>query len=317
MKYKVLVTARSFGISDSLAEELLNDHDCEVIKLDGKNGPISLQLEKELPTADAVIAGLEKYDEVLISSANKLKIISRYGVGYENVDVGSATKNGIAVTITPNANSESVADMAVALMLECARNISTMNTSIKDGKQIRPYGVEMWEKTVGIIGMGNIGRGVAKRCSGFNMRILCFDKYKDKSIDKELNVEYTDFDTLIEQSDFITLHTPLTNETLNMFSHPQFSKMKKDAILINTARGGLVNEKDLYEALLEGTIRGAGLDSTVEEPPYGNPLLSLDNCVITPHAGAATLEASSKMSYLAAQNVISILEDNHCDYQVK
>lgn len=317
MKYKVIVTARSFGISDSLAEELLNNHDCEVIKLDGNNGPINLQLAKELPTADAVIAGLEKYDKGLISSTKKLKVISRYGVGYENVDIDAATSQGIAVTITPNANSESVADMAVALMLECARNISVMNTSIKNGQQIRPYGVEMWQKTVGIIGMGNIGNGVAKRCNGFNMRILCFDKYKNKSIDKELNVEYTDFDTLIEQSDFITLHTPLTNETLNMFSQPQFIKMKKDAILINTARGGLVNEKDLYEALLEGTIRGAGLDSTVEEPPYGNPLLSLDNCVITPHAGAATLEASSKMSYLAAKNVISILEDNKCEYQVK
>lgn len=317
MKYKVLVTARSFGISDSLAEELLNDHGCEVIKLDGKNGPINLQLARELPTADAVIAGLEKYDKELISLAKQLKVISRYGVGYENVDVDSANTQGIAVTITPNANSESVADMAVALMLECARNICTMNTSIKNGKQIRPYGVEMWQKTVGIIGMGNIGRGVAKRCNGFNMRILCFDKYINKSFDNKLNVEYTDFDTVIEQSDFITLHTPLTNETLNMFSQPQFLKMKKDAILINTARGGLVNEKDLYEALLEGTIRGAGLDSTVEEPPYGNPLLSLDNCIITPHAGAATLEASSKMSYLAAQNVISILEDNHCDYQVK
>lgn len=316
MKYKVIVTARSFGISDKRAEDLLNNHKCEVIKLDAKNGPIELQLLKELPSADAVIAGLEKYDNNLISVAKKLKIISRYGVGYENVDVSSARNNNIAVTITPHANNESVADMAVALMLECARNISIMNTSLKNGKQIRPYGVEMWEKTVGIIGMGNIGRGVAKRCSGFNMRVLCFDKYLDKSIANNLNVEYTDFETVIKESDFITLHTPLTDETLNMLSYPQFLKMKKDAILINTARGGLINEKDLYEALKNGIIRGAGLDTTVDEPPYGSPLLGLDNCIITPHAGAATIEASSKMSYLAAENVISILENNYCEYLV-
>ena len=317
MKYKVIVTARSFGINDKLAEDLLNKHSCEVIKLDAKNGPIGSQLLKELPSADAVIAGLEKYDKDLINSARNLKIISRYGVGFENVDIVSAHQNGISVTITPNANSESVADMAIALMLECARNISVMNVSIKNGKQIRPFGVEMWNKTVGIIGMGNIGKGVAKRCNGFNMRILCFDKYRDKSIENKLDIEYCDFDKLIKESDFITIHTPLTKETLNMIAYPQFCEMKKDAILINTARGGLVNEKDLYEALKSGVIRGAGLDATIDEPPYGSPLLSLDNCIITPHAGAATIEASSKMSYLAAQNVIDILENNQCKYQVK
>lgn len=316
-KYKVLVTARSFGSSDHQAEELLKKHNYQVIKLDAADGPISEQLRKELPNADAVIAGLDEYDRKLISSAPRLKVISRYGVGYEKIDLKAAADHQVAVTITPGANGDSVADLAVSLMLACARNIVPMDNSIKNENQIRPSGIEMWEKTLGIVGAGRIGKGVARRCSGFRMRILCYDQYQDEAFEKECGAEYVDLETLIRESDFITIHSPLTPETECMFSTRQFKMMKKDAILVNTARGGIVDENALYEALKKGEIRSAALDATVHEPPYDSPLCMLSNCILTPHAGAATKEASSKMGLMAAQNVIDILTHGSCDFEVK
>lgn len=315
-KYKVLVTARSFGTADNKALELLEANGCEVKKLVAADGPIPEQLQKELPTADAVIAGLEDYERELIESADNLKVISRYGVGYDKVDLAAAEEKKVVVTITPGANGDSVADMAVALMLDCARNVTVMDNGIKGKNQVRPAGVELWEKTLGVVGAGRIGKGVAIRCSGFKMKILCYDQYQDEAFAKEYGAEYVDLDTLIKESDFITINSPLTPETENMFSTEQFKAMKKDAILINTARGGIVDETALYEALKNGEIRGAGLDATVDEPPYSSPLCELSNCILTPHAGAATKEASSKMSLMAAQNAIDVLKNGDCKFKV-
>lgn len=316
-KYKVLVTARSFGTVDDLAVNLLQEHDCEIKKLEEKDGPIPEQLKKELPAADAVIAGLEDYDRNLIESAKNLKVISRYGVGYDKVDLKAAADHHVAVTVTPGANGDSVADLAMTLMLACARNVVVMDNGIKGGNQARPSGVEMWGKTLGVVGAGRIGKGVAKRCTGFRMRILCYDQYEDKNFKKECGAEYVDLNTLIRESDFITIHSPLTPETRNMFGAEQFKAMKKDAILVNTARGGIVDEKALYDALKNGVIRAAALDATVEEPPYGSPLCTLSNCILTPHAGAATREAVSKMGLMSAQNAVDVLTKGSCAYEVK
>ncbi len=316
-KYKVLVTARSFGTVDDLAIKLLNENDCEVKKLETKNGPVPEQLKKELPTADAVIAGLEDYDRALIESAKNLKVISRYGVGYDKVDLNAASENHIAVTVTPGASADSVADLAVTLMLCSARNIVVMDNGIKGRDQVRPSGVEMWGKTLGVVGAGRIGKGVAKRCTGFNMRILCYDQYQDENFKKECGAEYVELETLIRESDFITIHSPLTPETANMFGAEQFKAMKNDAILINTARGGIVDEGALYEALKNGEIRGAALDATIDEPPYDSPLCTLSNCILTPHAGAATNEAISNVGLMAAQNVLDVLTSGSCAYEVK
>lgn len=315
-KYKVLVTARSFGTADTKALELLEANGCEVCKLDAANGPIREQLKRELPEADAVIAGLEEYDRELISLGKRLKVISRYGVGYDTVDLQAASDYKVAVTITPGANSDSVADLAIALMLDCARNIDVMDSGIKAGNQVRPTGMEMWEKTLGIIGAGRIGKGVAKRCLGFNMKILCYDQYVDEAFARECGAKYVELPALLAESDFITIHSPLTPQTRSMISTEEFKQMKKDAILVNTARGGIVDEEALYEALQSGQIRGAALDATVSEPPYESPLCSLKNCILTPHAGAATKEASSRMSLMAARNVLDVLEKGSCPHLV-
>lgn len=316
-KYKVLVTARSFGTVDDLAVKLLNENGCEIKKLEAKDGPIPEQLKKELPTADAVIAGLEDYDRALIESAKNLKVISRYGVGYDKVDLNAASENHIAVTVTPGASADSVADLAVTLMLCSARNIVVMNNGIKGRNQVRPSGVEMWGKTLGVVGAGRIGKGVAKRCTGFNMKILCYDQYQDENFKKECGAEYVELETLIRESDFITIHSPLTPETTNIFGAEQFKAMKKDAILVNTARGGIVDEDALYEALKNGEIRAAALDATIDEPPYDSPLCTLSNCILTPHAGAATKEAISNVGLMAAQNALDVLTTGSCAYEVK
>lgn len=315
-KYKVIVTARSFGKTDDQAKNILEQNGCEIVKIEAVNGSVEEQIKKEIVDSDAVIAGLDDYTEEIIKSGKKLKVISRYGVGYDKVDLETAKKNNVAVTITPGANGDSVADMAMALMLDVARNVSYMDRSMKEKNQQRPNGVEMWQKTIGVIGAGRIGQGVARRCKGFDMQVLCYDMYENELFKKEVGAEYVDLNTLLKKSDFITIHSPLTPETENMIDKKAFSVMKKEAIIVNTARGGIINEKDLYQALRSGEIRGVGLDATVKEPPYDSELLTLDNCIITPHAGAATKEASSKMSVLAAQNVVDILTRGVCNYQV-
>lgn len=306
-KFKVIVTARSFGNSSNEPFELLEKNNCCVIKLDNNDGKLLEKLEKEIEDADGIIASLEVYDEKLLSKAKKLKVISRYGVGYDKIDLNETRKRNIKVTITPGSNADSVADMAVALMLSTARNIPYMSSALASGEQKRPIGVEMWEKTLGIVGAGRIGKGVARRCKGFNMKVLCFDSYIDEEFKKEVGAAYVSFDELIKNSDFISIHSPLTEETKNMFGKNEFKLMKNNAIIINTARGGIIDEDALYEALAENEIRGCGLDTTVEEPPFGSKLLSLPNCIVTPHAGASTIEASEKMSIMSVNNLIEVL----------
>lgn len=315
-KYKVVITARSFGKADQKAYECLREAGCEWIKLEEADGTMEEQLKTAIRDADALIAGLEEIDAGMINCAEKLKVISRYGVGYDKVDLESARQRGIQITITPGANGDSVADLAVALMLDVARNVTIMDCSIKTLSQRRPQGLEMFEKTLGIIGAGRIGQGVGRRCRGFNMKILAYDVCENEAFKKEIGAEYVDFETLLKESDFISVHSPLTEETHNMISTEQFKLMKKDAILVNTARGGVIDEKALYEALKSGEIRGAALDATVEEPPYDSPLMTCENCILTPHAGAGTREASSRMSLMAAQNAVCVLEGGECRFNV-
>lgn len=313
--FKVVITARSFGKADDAAYDYLREAGCEWVKLETEE-EIGRRLCGELADADALIAGLETLDRARIESAPRLKVISRYGVGYDKVDLAAAREKGIQVTITPGANSDSVADLAVALMLDVSRNVTRMDRSVKEKNQKRPQGIEMFQKTLGVVGTGRIGQGVARRCQGFDMKILAYDIYEDAAFQKETGAVYVDLETLLRNSDYITLHSPFNEETKNIISTREFRMMRKDAVLINTARGGLIDEAALYEALKAGTIRGAALDATMEEPPYDSPLLTCENCILTPHAGAATREASSRMSLMAAQNAVEVLQGKTCRFNV-
>jgi D-3-phosphoglycerate dehydrogenase len=305
--YHVLVGARSFARSNPAPLELLEEAGCTVRRVADSG-----ELAAFLPEADGVIAGLEPYGAALLADAKKLRIISRYGVGYDAVDLAAARARGIKVAITPGANSDSVADLAVTLMLAAARHIPCMDAAVRAGASLRPAGVEMWRKTLGVIGTGRIGKGVIKRASGFEMKILCNDTYQDEAFVASHNGRYVDLDTLLRESDFITIHSPLTEETRGMIAVAELHQMKRSAVLVNTARGGIIDEAALYAALKAGTIAAAALDATLEEPPSGSPLCELPNCILTPHAGAATVEAALNMGMMAAQNLLDTLRTGSC-----
>lgn len=316
-QFLVLVTARSFGTADDKAIKLLEKHNCKVQILKAtEEASITDLLSQNISKADGIIAGLEPYTDNLLEKAKNLKVISRYGVGYDAVDLQAASKHSIKITTTPGANCNSVSDLAVGLMLSCARQIPYMDQTMKLKVSQRPLGVEMWNKTLGIIGTGRIGQGVIERCNGFNMNILCYDVYKNEDLCTKFGVTYTSLDDLICNSDFISIHTPLNNETMNLFSQREFKMMKKRAVLVNTSRGGIIDEEALYNALLGGEIGAVGLDVTVQGSRFVGPLSSLPNCILTPHAGATTVEASSNMSLMAAENLIAILEGFDCPFTV-
>jgi D-3-phosphoglycerate dehydrogenase len=311
MIYTVLATARSFAKLNPQPLCLLEASDCTVIRPRDED-----ELRVLLPQADGIIAGLEAYNAETLAVCDRLKVISRYGVGYDGIDLDAARKKGVLVTYTPGANSDSVADLAAGLMLAAARHIPFMDAAVKKRAQERPLGVELWRKTLGVLGTGRIGRAVTKRMSGFGMRILCYDVFQDEAVISGFGGIYTDLDTLLAQSDFITVHLPLTDETRGMIGETEFGKMKNTAILVNTARGGIVDEGALYEALKTEKIFAAGLDATVDEPPYNSPLCTLPNCIITPHAGAATVEAAHNMGMMAAENLLLALKTGTCQYLV-
>ncbi len=261
--------------------------------------------------------------EVMDRAGANLKVISNYAVGFDNVDIEEATRRGIPVGHTPDVLTATTADFAFTLLMSCARRL------VEGDKYVRAGSWQTWGPslllgqdisgaTLGILGFGRIGRGMARRGSGFSMRILFYDDYiadDDPSI-AELGVEKVDFDYLLQESDFISIHTPLTPETHHFIDAAAFAKMKSTAIVINTARGPLVDPGALYTALSSGQILYAGLDVTDPEPvPLDSPLLGLDNIVIAPHIASASVVTRSKMAEMAAQNLIAGLEGRripHC-----
>ncbi|MDR1096153.1 MAG: phosphoglycerate dehydrogenase [Spirochaetaceae bacterium] len=302
MTYTILATARSFARENPQPLRLLEAAGCAVIRPRDEDEWRAL-----LPRADGIIAGLETYNAETLAICGRLKVISRYGVGYDAIDLNAARKKGISVAYTPGANSDSVADLAAGLMIAAARHVPFMDAAIRHRASERPPGLEIWRKTLGVLGTGRIGKGVMKRMSGFEMRMLCHDICRDETAVSSLGGSYTDLDTLLTQSDFITIHLPLTGKTRGMIGETAFRKMKSTAVLVNTARGGIVDEHALYEALKNGRLFAAALDTMIDEPPYNSPLAALPNCILTPHAGAATIEAAHNMGMMAAQNLLALL----------
>jgi glyoxylate reductase len=252
-------------------------------------------------------------DSEVMDSCPGLKVISNYAVGYDNIDVAAATKRGIVVTNTPGVLTETVADFAWALLMACARRIveADKSTRLGEWKTWGPtmlLGVDIAGKTLGIIGAGRIGSSVARRATGFGMRILYTDVVRSEELEKQTGARFVDLDTLLRESDFISLHVSLTKETEHLIAKPEFDKMKPTAILINTSRGPVVDQKDLYDALVSGKILRAGLDVFVTEPiPASDPLLKLKNVVVTPHIASASVETRDKMAEVAAQNLLDAL----------
>ena len=254
----------------------------------------------------------DKIDQELMEAAGpQLKVISQIAVGYNNIDIPEATKRGIPVGYTPDVLTQTTADATLALMLAAARRVTESERAVRAGEwrtwhPLHFLGQDLYGSTVGIIGMGRIGLEVAKRCLGFDTKILYYDKGRREDLEADYPLNFVDFDTLLMESDFVSLHTVLDDSTYHLISDDAFAKMKTNSILVNAARGPIVDPKALYKALKGGQIAAAGLDVTEPEPiPMNDPLLTLENCVIVPHTASASVSTRREMSRISATNLLN------------
>lgn len=267
-------------------------------------------LVEEAKDVDAILVKMAPITSKIIENAPKLKVIANHGIGYENIDVDFATKKGIWVTNVPGASAHSVAEFTVGLMLSICRKIALANMYLHNGGWDREkcFGIDLREKTIGIVGLGTIGLKVAQKLAGFEVKLLGYDPFVNQEAVKSLGVEMVDLRDLLARSDIVTLHVPLLPGTRGLIGAKEIALMKPTAYLINVARGGVVVEKDLLEALQDKRIAGAALDVFEEEPlPADHPLRKLDNVVLTPHIAALTNETQVVVAETAARNIVNVL----------
>jgi D-3-phosphoglycerate dehydrogenase len=309
MSFKVVVTARSFLGTAGRHHELLEQAGCEVVP-NPLDRPLKANELKELiADADGAILGLDECPAEVIQAAPKLRVISRYGVGIDKVDLKAATKAGVVVTVTPGTNHIAVAELTIGLLLALARRIPQHNSTAKQSSWKRITGIELADKNLGIVGLGKISREVIKRAYCFGMHMLVHTSYPDEQLCSQYGVRYGDLDWLLAESDFLSLHCALTSQQIRMISEPELRAMKPGSYLVNTARGELVDEEALAKALKEGWIAGAASDVLIKEPPDpSNPLLRLENFILIPHAGAATKESVLRMGILSVENALHVLK---------
>jgi phosphoglycerate dehydrogenase-like enzyme len=326
----VLVTARAFWVSGQAAEAALREAGCEVVR-SSRAGPLT---EEELIDAlrgcDAVIASSDPYNARIFAACPDLKIVARCGVGTDSVDMAAAAEAGVVATNTPGAMSEAVADFTFGLMLCIARRLHEGDALMRRGGWDEFRGSTVCGKTLGLVGVGRIGRAVAERAAGFRMRVLAYDpavaanqppapalSHPSASSTEATTsitstpppIELTDLETLLRESDYVSAHAPATPETTGMFNEARFAQMKRTAYFINTARGALVNEADLIAALENETIAGAALDVYAKEPlPADHPLRRAPRCLLEPHNAFNALESTQEMSRQSAVTVIDLLQ---------
>jgi D-3-phosphoglycerate dehydrogenase len=312
-----LVTPTSYGKNDSRLKSELEALVGEVIYNPTGKPLLSNEVAQLLPGIDGFIAGLDTIDANALKTADRLKVICRYGVGVDNVDLSAAREKGIIVTNTPGANSVSVAELALGLILALARQIPEAVAAVHQGKWPRYSGISLEGKSIGILGLGAIGKQLARRLKGFDCNILAFDPFADAGFAKENQVVLTSMDAVIEKSDFLSLHLPLLPETRGLVNETFLRKMKKGSFLINTSRGEVVDEDALLDALQSGHLKGAGLDAFIFEPPDPkNPLLNLPQVIATPHLGAQTDGATSNMGWFAMRDCLAVLKNELPTYRV-
>jgi len=297
-------------VSDNISEKGVELMKKAGLKVDVKTGLSPEELKSVIGQYHGlVIRSATKVTAEVIEAAKNLKVIGRAGSGLDNVDKEAATKRGIVVMNTPGGNTITTAEHTIALMFALARNIPQATASMKEGKWEKKkfMGVELFNKTIGVIGLGNIGSQVAKRALALQMNVIGYDPYLSDEKAKELGIEKVSLDELFARSDFITIHTPLTDETRNLINKETIAKMKDGVRIINCARGGIVNEKDLYEALESGKVAGAALDVFEKEPPEDLTLIKHPKVICTPHLGASTKEAQENVAVAVAEQIIDYL----------
>jgi len=307
MRPKVFVARKIPEVGLSMLDEHF-----EVKTWEGELPPSREELKENIGEVQGLLALLtDRIDGALLDCAPKLRVVSNYAVGYDNLDLPALTERGIMATNTPGVLTETTADLAFALLMSAARRIVEGVGYVKAGhwRTWGPrllVGQDIFGATLGIVGLGRIGLAVAKRAKGFNMQILYFDTNRNTEAEAELGLRFVSLEELLRTSDFVTLHTPLTNETRHLINRESLRLMKGTAILINTARGPIVDEAALYEALVSGNLAGAALDVTDPEPmSVDNPLLTLENVIVVPHIASASHATRNKMATMAAANLIA------------
>lgn len=315
---KILVTPTSFDKPENArARAMLEAFADEVVYNDLKVPLKGDELLARLEGADGYVAGVDYITaDAVRRMPESLKVISRYGAGVDRVDLEACRQRGITVTNTPGANATAVCELAFALMLASARNLPELHFAVQRGEWPRSDGMELAGKTLGIVGLGAIGKKLATRAKAFEMKVLAYDPFLDEAFAREQGIRATGLDALLSQSDVVSLHLPLNEGTRHLISRERILSMKDGATLINTSRGGLMDEEACAEALKTSKLRGLGLDAFEQEPLVDSPLKGLPRVVFSPHTGAHTAEAVGKMGMMAVENLIAVLKGEVCPHTI-
>ena len=309
---KVYVTRKFF---DEAIELIKTVADVEIYEEELDPVPRELLLQK-VEQVDGLLPMItDKIDAELLDHGKNLKVVSNYAVGYNNIDVPAATQRGVIVTNTPDVLTDATADCAFMHIIATARRLVEVDKYVRDGKWVKAWGPKMLlgsdlaGKTLGVVGLGRIGSALVPRAKGFKMNVVYNDAHRNPEKEKTLGIEYREFDALLKEADYVSLHVPLNEKTMHLIGERELELMKPTAFLVNTSRGPVIDEKALVKALKEGKIAGAGLDVHYVEPtPADNPLLELDNVTVTPHIGSATSGTRLAMAMKAATNLVAALK---------
>jgi D-3-phosphoglycerate dehydrogenase len=314
---KVLITATSFSEVAREPEQRLIDAGYEVAH-NPYGRPMTVdEVAPLLKGVDGVAAGVDDFSAPALAQADQLKIIAKHGAGVDNIGIEECTRRGIVVANIPGANAEAVADMALALMLAVARHIPEGDRTTKAGQWQNTYGVDLFQATVGLLGMGRIGKGVAQRCRGFDARVLAYDPYFDEAFAKANGIERADsLDQVMREADFVSIHMPSNEQTRKSINAEKIALMKPTAILVNTARGAIVDEDALADALEQGRIFGAGLDVYATEPPTNSRLINSPRTVTMPHVSSNTPGALLAMGNGVVDAIVAVFEGQRPQYVV-
>ncbi len=307
---KILVTD---GLDPKAVAALRKGHEVDVRELDLKG------LLEAIPGYQALIVrSRTKVTKEVLTRGTQLKVVARAGVGVDNIDVEAATARRIVVVNAPTASTVSVAELAIGHMISLLRHLPEADRSVKAGKweKSKLEGRELFGKQLGLVGSGRIGAEVARRAQAFGMRVIAYDPYLSLPTAQGLGIRLVDKGTVFREADVLSIHAALTEETRGLIGAAEFATMKRDAILVNCARGEIVNETALLDALRSGTIAGAALDVFSKEPPAGSPLLTAPNIVLTPHVGASTVEGQARAGAIVAEQVLKVLDGQRADFVV-
>jgi D-3-phosphoglycerate dehydrogenase / 2-oxoglutarate reductase len=300
---KVLITTVPFGEKNKLPLDLLKKSNIEYLINPLNKKLTEYELIEMLSDFDAIIAGTEKISEKVMNSASKLKYISRVGIGLDSIDLFAAKNKGIKVSYTPDVPAPAIAELTIGMMLTLLRSMHVSNLKMHQGKWYRILGKNISTSTIGLIGVGRVGIRVIKHLQSFNSPRILANDVSDLAKKLNLPVQWVDKEKIFKEADIITLHLPLTSSTKNLITEKDLMLMKKDAVIINTSRGGIINEKDLYNVLKSGHLNGAAID-VFEQEPYDGPLNKIERCLMTSHMGSMTIDCRVKMEIEATEEFI-------------